>query len=461
MKAIHDRVHEALASREDELVTLHRLLVSIPTVNWGDAPPPGAGPNGNESALARAAADYLKAVGVETSLAAAEDGRANLLAWTGHGARGMLWMSHGDVVPVGDETAWTHPPFGGAVADGRIWGRGSNDCKMLAACQLFAMACLARLGLPRRGRLRLAVGADEETGGKLGFGWLVRERVDFCRTDLAICEGGGAAIGRDADGTPAIAVGTGEKGRYEVTFRTHAPGGHASGPWGKANPVTQLAELVRRLEAWRPAVRVEAPIFEHIVSWGGVDRISKNNLKEFIDRIGERSPSLANSLMGQSRMTITPTVIHAGDKSNAIPTLGTLRCDVRLLPGQGRADLEQVIARLTRDLAGLDVTIEATIDPSVSPFDEAVRGLFTHAAERALGRPARVVPTWCIGATDARYVRELGTPVYGFQLIHPDADADRLGIHCLDESIEVGMLLPCALSLAHLAVDFLEKTGEG
>jgi hypothetical protein len=41
-------------------------------------------------------------------------------------------------------------------------------------------------------------------------------------------------------------------------------------------------------------------------------------------------------------------------------------------------------------------------------------------------------------------------------LVTPAADPDRLGIHCVDESIDEAMLLPCALSLAHLALDFCE-----
>ena len=66
----------------------------------------------------------------------------------------------------------------------------------------------------------------------------------------------------------------------------------------------------------------------------------------------------------------------------------------------------------------------------------------------------RVLPAWCTGFTDSRFVRGLGTPTFGFQLVEPSADAERLSIHCIDESIEAGMLLPCSLALAHLALDF-------
>ena len=368
-------------------------------------------------------------------------------------------MSHSDVVPVGDQTAWTHPPFSAALDAGRIWGRGSNDCKMLVAAQLFAMAGLKRLGLPRRGQLRLAVGADEEVGGALGFNWLLHNRTDFLRADLAICEGGGSFIGNlAAGGRPVISVGSGEKGRSDVVIRARAEGGHASTPWGKRNPLLILAEVVRRIDAWRPETAPASPLFAAMAPWIGLDSVGADNLEDAIARFSERVPSMLASLRGQSRMTLTPTVLHCGDKSNAIPTEATLTCDARLLPGQKVADLEAVVRGVLEGLEGVAFTVIETSEPSVSPFDEALRAMFERAAVRALGEPVEVAPVWCVGATDAHYVRAAGTPVYGFQIVDPKADPARLGIHCIDESIEVGMLLPCALALAHQAVEFLEAS---
>ena len=201
-------VYQYLHDHQSELIELHRSLVRIPTVNRGD------GSCADESKLARVAADFLKIHGIESEIVEGIPGRGNLLAQTGSAdGFSILWMSHGDVVTPGDENAWSHPPFSADLADGRIWGRGANDCKMLAACQLYAMATLAQLNLPGKGRLRLAIGADEEVGGQLGFGFLARERPDFLLNDLAICEGGGDTLGRFKDNVPVVSLGTGEKGR--------------------------------------------------------------------------------------------------------------------------------------------------------------------------------------------------------------------------------------------------------
>lgn len=449
-QSLHESLASALREREDELIELHRALVAIPTVNRGPGDCDGERP------LAECAADYLKQAGVTSRIVESEPRRASLLAECGDGARTMLWMSHSDVVPAGDERAWRYPPFSATLAEGRIWGRGANDCKMLVAAQLFTMAAMARLGLPRAGRLRLAVGADEEVGGRLGFGYLLKAHKEFLQADLAICEGGGGCLGRFHEHVPVVSVGSGEKGRYDVTFTAKAEGGHASTPWGKRNPLLILAQLAARISAWTPQPAPASPIFRHLSRWVNMRALSAENVDEAIRRVELLAPALINSLKGQSRMTLTPTVLHAGDKANAIPTEATLICDARLLPGQTVADLESAVALLAKGFDGLEFKIEETSEPSVSPVDEQLEAMFARAATRAVGAPVKVAPAWSVGATDAHYVRAAGTPVYGFQLVHPDADPTRLGIHCLNESIDQRMLLTCALSLGHLAVEFLE-----
>ncbi len=453
-EAVHTALHQTFTAREDELIELHRALVRIPTVNAAPGHPAG------EDRLARFATDWLAGqAGICARALEGAPGRANLLAEVGDGPRRMLWMSHADVVPAGDEAAWKYPPFAGELAEGRIWGRGANDCKMLVAAQLFAIAELARLGLPRGGRIVLAVGADEEQGGRLGFGWLAEHHADDLRAELAICEGGGSALGRFGGGPPVIGVAAGEKGKLTVTFRARAAGGHACSPWGRPNPVMILAGLVERIAQWRSPISIEAPIFRHVAAWAGLDEpLGSHNLEDAIGRIGRDWPALARSLRGQSRNSFTPTVFRAGQSSNVIPDEATLVCDVRLLPGQEISQVEGLARELSADLEGVEFTIGSEVTPpSLSEMDEPLLGMFERSAARALGQPVAVVPSWCVGATDARYVRMLGTPVYGFQLIHPDADPAKLGIHCVNESIEARMLLPCALALAHFAVEYFDS----
>ena len=71
-------------------------------------------------------------------------------------------VCHLDTVPEGD--GWSHPPFAGEIADGKIFGRGAIDNKGPAVSALFAMKALNDLGLIPEKRVRLILGLDEETG---------------------------------------------------------------------------------------------------------------------------------------------------------------------------------------------------------------------------------------------------------------------------------------------------------
>ena len=86
------------------------------------------------------------------------------------GKPGLMLMSHTDVVPVEDEANWRFPPFSATIADDRIYGRGASDCKGLLTAQLMAMRLLKRNGVQLGEGLILVSGADEEHGGRYGFG---------------------------------------------------------------------------------------------------------------------------------------------------------------------------------------------------------------------------------------------------------------------------------------------------
>ena len=79
--------------------------------------------------------------------------------------RDLLLNGHIDVVPVGDEAAWTTPPWDPAVRDGRVYGRGAVDMKGGLCCALFAAKAIRDAGVRLRGRLSVASVVGEEDGG--------------------------------------------------------------------------------------------------------------------------------------------------------------------------------------------------------------------------------------------------------------------------------------------------------
>lgn len=86
------------------------------------------------------------------------------------GKPNVIFLNHIDVVPSGEDSLWTYPPYSGTIADGFVWGRGAIDCKSLGIMQLMAVAHFvgfaAEIDLPYNFTM-LAV-SNEELGGKLG-----------------------------------------------------------------------------------------------------------------------------------------------------------------------------------------------------------------------------------------------------------------------------------------------------
>ncbi len=81
------------------------------------------------------------------------------------GGRSLILNGHVDVVPAGDESNWRYPPWQGAIADGRVYGRGALDMKGGLCCALFAAKALRDAGVRLTGRLIIQSVIGEEDGG--------------------------------------------------------------------------------------------------------------------------------------------------------------------------------------------------------------------------------------------------------------------------------------------------------
>jgi len=114
-------------------------------------------------------------------------------------ARSLILNGHIDVVPPGDETAWTDGPWSGAVRHDRLWGRGACDMKGGLAAALTAVAALQKLDIRPRGDVLIESVIGEETGGAGTLATLIRGyRADAALilepTRMAICPIGAGAL---------------------------------------------------------------------------------------------------------------------------------------------------------------------------------------------------------------------------------------------------------------------------
>jgi succinyl-diaminopimelate desuccinylase len=169
----------------------------------------------------------------------------NLYARIGDTGPHLVFAGHTDVVPAGDEAAWTHPPFGGEVADGVLYGRGAVDMKGAVACALAAALdhVAANRGRPK-GSLSFLLTGDEEGVAVNGtvklLSWAAArgEKFDHC------------VLGEP---TNPAALGEmmkiGRRGSLNGTLIVTGTSGHVAYPERADNPVTGLVTLIAALKA--------------------------------------------------------------------------------------------------------------------------------------------------------------------------------------------------------------------
>jgi len=426
---------------EEEILALARDLVRLDTTNTGVMS------TGNETAVATALAAALASHNIETEIDGRVPERGNLFArLPGQSGRARLVLaSHSDVVPAGDAAQWTHPPFGGEIADGHLHGRGAADMKGTVAAQALALILLRRLMVPLAHDVRFVCAADEEAGGAYGMRWVAATHPEWLRADYCINEGGGSFV--DINGLDWCLLGVGEKARFEVSATFHGRGAHAARPWHGVNAIDKAAAALARLRDYEPERDVRDPIFESLR--GVIGPITPSGVDALIARLSRTHPRLADHLRQVSRMVVTPTLISGGVKSNSVPDTCRLTCDVRALPHQGPAYVEEHVRALLPDA---DVRIDQTAAANASPVSPELTGLFREVLRQVLGREVEVVPTTNGGFTDSRFVRPLGVAAYGWTPGHPDSDPSKRRIHGPNEAVAVGDLVvqtAAYVALAH------------
>jgi acetylornithine deacetylase/succinyl-diaminopimelate desuccinylase-like protein len=430
---LHRALREADRSRK-EVVELTSAIVGLDTTNTG------APNSGNESLVAEFLADYLRREGVSTiTLVGRTPQRQNLVA-TLAGARrgcGLLLLSHSDVVPPGDPSAWQTPPFTATIRAGRLYGRGAADMKGTVAAQVVALLVAHRLGIPLRKDVRLVCFADEETGGAFGSGWMRNEYPDLLKADLALNEGGGRR--HRAGGALHYGVAWNEKGRHEAVISFSGSGAHAATPWRGSNAIAYAAEFVERVQQRQPD-----PVFDRAGLAGfrwvpGFGDVRPDGLQAFLEGLAQRHEPLASEIRALTRTTVTPTLVRGGVKSNSVPDRCEVICDVRSLPQHDRAYVMRYLRARAR---GLPAAITLTTTAASKPVRASARltALVARALRAAAGKPVEVFPTLTVGFTDSRFVREVGTPALGFTPEHPNRTDSADGVHGANESIPIADL---------------------
>ena len=152
-----EKLDQIVDGYRDELIENIRKWVSVPSVQG--EPAGEKAPFGPE---VRRMLDMALEDGARFGFAVRDiDGYAGDISY-GQGPQTMGMLCHLDVVPAGD--GWTHDPWGGEIAGGRLYARGATDDKGPALCALYALRAVKEAGIPLKDGVRLILGCDEETG---------------------------------------------------------------------------------------------------------------------------------------------------------------------------------------------------------------------------------------------------------------------------------------------------------
>lgn len=394
-------------------------------------------PPGNEAACVGYIRDLLTEAGIESTLLAKDPNRPNLIArLPGEGkAPPILMYGHVDVVTTKNQP-WRHPPFEGNLIDGYVWGRGALDMKGGVAMMVSAFLRASLEGLRPPGDIILAVVSDEEVGGDYGAKFLVQEHPElFKGVKYAIGEFGGFTLQVGTKRFYPIMIS--EKQICSIKATVRGPGGHGSMPV-RGGAMARLAKMLKTLDETDLPVHVTPParmMVEAMASaLGGAQGLILGQLtnplftNSILKTLGERGrifyPLFHN--------TVSPTILHGGNKINVIPSEVSLELDGRMLPG---FKPEQMLAEL-RVVLGNDVQLDVTeydpgpAEPDMSLFD-------TLAVILKEADPDGVpIPLLLSGVTDGRFFSQLGIQTYGYLPMTLPEDFNFASvIHAADERV--------------------------
>jgi succinyl-diaminopimelate desuccinylase len=330
-------------------VALAQALIRCPTVNPC------------KDAAQDLLADLLESQGFRTRRYPIE-GVDNLYARIGTAAPNFCFAGHTDVVPVGDEAAWTADPFGAEIRGGQLYGRGAVDMKSSIAAFVVASARFLADHGPPKGSISFLITGDEEGPSLYGTRRLLPaviadgEKLDHCLVGEPTSELQVADI-----------VKNGRRGSLNGIVRAVGRQGHAAYPDKSANPVPALLDALAKLRGMK---------------------------------LDDGSPGFQ-----PSNLEIT-TVDVGNPAHNVIPAMAMAKFNIRFNPKHTGDELMARIAELLGMTAnGVTVTTELRV--SGEPFytqPGRLTDLITQSVEAETGRKPRL--TTGGGTSDARFIKD-------------------------------------------------------
>ena len=357
----------------DEEVRFLQALVRVPT----DTPPGNNAPHAERTAelLADFGFDAEKhAVPADEAKDYGLESLTNLIVRRRYGKDDndgltVALNAHGDVVPPGD--GWTHDPYGGEIVDGSLFGRATAVSKSDFASFTFAVRALEAVAKPSKGAIELHFTYDEEFGGLLGPGWLLKNCLT--KPDLMIAAGF------------SYEVVTAHNGCLQMEVTVNGKMAHAAIPSTGVDALQGAVGILNALYA-------QNAIYKNVTS----------------------------EVEGITHPYLNVGRIEGGTNTNVVPGKVVFKLDRRMIPEENPVEVEATIRDVIADAAAMSPGITVDIKrlllansmrplPGNKPLVDAIQ---KHGAA-VFGEPIPAMGTPLY--TDVRLYGEAGIPgvIYG------------------------------------------------
>jgi succinyl-diaminopimelate desuccinylase len=378
--ASRKRLLDRVVASADDVIALAQSLIRVPSEN----------PDGDTRKIADFALGILRAIdGTEVDLVVGREPFVNVIArvkGAGPGRRVVL-NGHLDTFPVGDRSLWTVDPLGGAVIDGRLYGRGAADMKAGIAASMSAFRLLADMRHAWAGELVLTLAADEETMGRWGSAYLL-EAVPHATGDALICG--------DA-GSPKV-IRFGEKGMLWLELTAKGRSSHGAHVHLGRNALDLLVRATQQVQSLaKLPVDTPAQVAQAIAR--------ARSVSEPLAGAGETDVLTA--------ITVNLGYLQGGTSLNLVPAQAKAALDIRLPVGTSVDAMMQRINEMLAPLEGVEARVLVRHEPTYSDPEGGLFKLLVKNGTEAIGTAP--VVNMRVGASDTRIFRSHGIPsaVYG------------------------------------------------
>ena len=348
----YDKLDHWVDAHFDEEVRFLQELVRVPT----DTPP------GDNAPHAERTAELLQTFGFEAEKhpvpqsevhAYGMQSITNLIVRRRYApGKTIALNAHGDVVPPGE--GWTHDPYGGEIEDGKIYGRAAAVSKSDFATFTFAVRALESLQAKLNGGVELHFTYDEEFGGEMGPGWLLRNQLT--KPDLMIAAGF------------SYEVVTAHNGCLQLQVTVHGVMAHAAIPESGVDALHAAVQILNALYA------------------------QNRRYKGIVSEV----PGINHPYLNVGR-------IEGGTNTNVVPGKVVFKLDRRMIPEEDAVEVEDSIRQLIADSAAL--CPGATV--------EVKRLLLAHSLKAVAGNKPLVDAIQKHGeAVFGQRIPAMGTPLY-------------------------------------------------